>query len=80
MPPMAAMITDSQRTDSAQLAPGHPDRAQHPDLVGALVDRERQGVHDAEDRDRLRQEQQGDEHAEELVDQPRSRRRAPRPG
>ena len=53
----------------AQLAPGHPHRAEHADLVGALVHRERQRVHDPEHRDRLGEEEQGDEHAEELVDQ-----------
>ncbi len=48
-----------------------PTSAQHADLVRALVDRQRKCVHDAEDRDQLRQEEQRDGDGEELVDRAR---------
>ena len=52
----------------AQLAAAEPDRAQQPDLAGALDDRQRQRVHDAEHRDHQRQPEQGVDHQHQLVD------------
>ena len=44
------------------------DRAQHPELPRALEDRQRQRVHDAEDRDDHRQAQQDVDERHELVE------------
>ena len=56
--PSSAMITDSHRTAERTWRAAHADRAQQPDLAGALVDRQRERVGDADQRDDDREEQQ----------------------
>ena len=51
-----------------QLDAAHPDRAQQPDLARSLVDRQRQRVHDADQRDDHREQQQHVHQPEDLVE------------
>ena len=51
-----------------RLPPRHPDRAQHPQLAGALEDRQRERVHHAEEADDHRQREQHVEQQQELLD------------
>ena len=62
------MITDSHRTAGANLGTAHADRAQQPDLAGALVDRQRKCVRDTDQRDEHRQEQQRVDEVHDRVD------------
>ena len=62
----------------ADLAPLHAHRAQQPDLVGALEDREHERVHDPDQGDDHGQAEQRVDQAEQLVDL--GRLRAPRTG
>ena len=49
------------------LAAAHADRAEQPELAGALVDRQRQGVRDADQRDEHREEQQRVEEVHDVL-------------
>ena len=62
------MITDSYRTVARSWRPGHADRPQQAELPGALEDRERQGVGDAEQGDEHGQGEQGVDEVEDHVD------------
>ena len=62
------MITDSYRTVARSWLPGHAHRPQQPELPGALEDRERQGVGDAEEGDDHGQGEQGVDEVQEHVD------------
>ena len=66
--PNTAMITDSHRTAERTWRTAHADRAQQPDLAGALVDRQRECVRDTDQRDEHRQEQQRVDEVHDRVD------------
>ena len=66
--PRTAITTDSRVIISRSWRAAQPDRAQQPDLAGALDHREREGVDDAEHGDHQGQAEQREDHQHELVD------------
>ena len=66
--PNSAMMADSHRTLDRSLGPGHAHRPEQSELAGALVDRQRQRVGDAEQGDEDGQEEQRVHQREDLVD------------